>query len=114
MSSEKKLSPLAKAIGISVVAGLTAMPVANAASNPFALSDLEAGYKVAAEGKCGEGKCGGDKKSKKEGKCGGDKKSMKEGKCGEGKKSGKEGKCGGDKKSKKEGSCGEGKCGGKK
>ena len=85
MSSEKKLSPLAKAIGISVVAGLTAMPVANAASNPFALSDLEAGYKVAAEGKCGEGK-----------------------------KSGKEGKCGGDKKSKKEGSCGEGKCGGKK
>ncbi|MBE9515342.1 MAG: hypothetical protein IME93_00040 [Proteobacteria bacterium] len=109
MSSEKKLSPLAKAIGISIVAGLTAMPVANAASNPFAMSDLEAGYKVAAEGKCGGMKS--DKKS--EGKCGGDKKSMKEGKCGEGKKK-SEGKCGGDKKSMKEGKCGEGKCGGKK
>ena len=34
------------------------------------------------EGKCGEGKCGGDKGA--EGKCGGDK-AEKEGKCGEGK-----------------------------
>lgn len=108
MSFEKKLSPLAKAIGITVVAGLTAMPVANAASNPFALSDLSAGYKVAEEGKCGGMKSG------KEGKCGGDKKSKAEGKCGGDKKSGKEGKCGGDKKTKKDGSCGEGKCGGKK
>lgn len=76
--------------------------------------------------KCGEGKCGGDKKkedkkvNKKdkkemkcgEGKCGGDKKKVdkkdkKENKCGEG-------KCGGDKKKtdKKENKCGEGKCGG--
>jgi uncharacterized low-complexity protein len=39
------------------------------------------------EGKCGEGKCGGDKKDGKEGKCG-------EGKCGGDKKEGKEGKCG--------------------
>jgi uncharacterized low-complexity protein len=42
--------------------------------------------------KCGEGKCGGDKKDEAmkcgEGKCGKDKKTMK---CGEG-------KCGGDKK----------------
>ena len=38
--------------------------------------------KMKAEGKCGEGKCGGDKGA--EGKCGGDK-AEKEGKCGEGK-----------------------------
>ncbi len=38
--------------------------------------------KAAHEGKCGEGKCGGDKGA--EGKCGGDKKPT-EGKCGEGK-----------------------------
>jgi uncharacterized low-complexity protein len=31
--------------------------------------------KAKKEGKCGEGKCGGDAKGKKEGKCG-------EGKCG--------------------------------
>ena len=65
----------------------------------------------AKEGKCGEGKCGGDKAGKAkegkcgEGKCGGDK-AKKEGKCGEG-------KCGGA-KTKKEGKCGEGKCGGAK
>ena len=61
--------------------------------SPFAMQDLGAGYMVAdshVEGKCGEGKCGGNK-AKKEGKCG-------------------EGKCGGD-KAKKEGKCGEGKCG---
>ena len=58
---------------------------------------LDGGYMLFAkaltnEGKCGEGKCGGDAKGKKEGKCG-------------------EGKCGGDKKAGKEGKCGEGKCG---
>ena len=88
-------------------------PVSQAAENPFGMSDLAAEQVQLADkdGKCGEGKCGGDKKAKcGEGKCGGDK----EGKCGEGKcggdKEGKcgEGKCGGDKKAK----CGEGKCGG--
>ncbi len=79
-----------------------------ATENPFGMSDLDQGAQLVMssnkEGKCGEGKCGGDKK--KEGKCG-------EGKCGgDSKKSGKcgEGKCGGD--SKKSGKCGEGKCGG--
>jgi len=64
-----------------------------AAENPFGLSDLNQGAHLSMssepEGKCGEAKCGGDKK--------------KEAKCGEG-------KCGGDKK--KESKCGEGKCGG--
>jgi len=65
----------------------------HAAENPFGVSDLGQGSKLAMsskpEGKCGEGKCGADKK--------------KDGKCGEG-------KCGADKK--KESKCGEGKCGG--
>ena len=61
MSENKKLTPLAKAIGVSVVAGLASMSAANAAANPFAMTDLGTGYKVAAQGNCGEGKCGGKK-----------------------------------------------------
>ena len=79
--------------------------------SPFAMQSLSSGYMVAEnhEGKCGEGKCGADKKASTEGKCGegkcgGDKKASTEGKCGEG-------KCGGDKKASTEGKCGEGKCG---
>ncbi len=76
--------------------------------NPFSATTLSSGYLVASndkmpEGKCGEGKCGGDMKEKAEKKM--------EGKCGEG-------KCGGDMKEKAEkkmeGKCGEGKCGGDK
>ncbi|MBT8121256.1 MAG: hypothetical protein KJO10_01875, partial [Gammaproteobacteria bacterium] len=101
------------AMGAAFVTSLATSPVANAAENPFAMSELGSGYMVAdshMEGKCGEGKCGGDK-AKKEGKCGGDKDRG----CSEEAKAAKEGKCGGDKaKSMKEGKCGEGKCGGNK
>ena len=92
MSNKSTLKPLAAALGAAFVTSLATTPVANAAENPFAMSELSGGYMVAGghmkEGKCGEGKCG-------EGKCGGDKagaeaKPMKEGKCGEG-------KCGGTK-----------------
>ena len=70
------------------------MTYANITSASDILAEVNAETpKTMAEGKCGEGKCGGDK-AKKEGKCG-------------------EGKCGGD-KAKKEGKCGEGKCGGGK
>ena len=112
MSQKAIKNPLAIALGAAFVTSLAGTPVANAADNPFAMSELSSGYVVAemAEGKCGEGKCGGDK-AKAEGKCGGD-------------KAGAEGKCGGDKaetmategadKAKKEGKCGEGKCGGSK
>jgi len=68
--------------------------------SPFVSKDLGAGYMVVAEGKCGEGKCGGKTEEKAE---------KTEGKCGEG-------KCGGkteEKAEKIEGKCGEGKCGGK-
>ena len=101
MSQNSTKKPLAIALGAAFVTSLAATPVANAAENPFAMSELTSGYMVAemAEGKCGEGKCGGDK-AKAEGKCG-------EGKCG-GDKAGAEGKAMG------EGKCGEGKCGGDK
>lgn len=87
-------------------------PLASADVNPFSAQPLSSGYDLAnfakdTEGKCGEGKCGGDKADSEgkcgEGKCGGGK-SDAEGKCGEG-------KCGGD-KADSEGKCGEGKCGG--
>lgn len=65
--------------------------LAVASDNPFSATQLDSGYqqteagKKAQEGKCGEGKCGGENRKAKEGKCGGDKKKSKEGKCGEGK-----------------------------
>ncbi len=106
MSRKSTLAPVAAALAC---AGLAVTATAQAAENPFGMTDLGAGYMVAdhneghgkmmKEGKCGEGKCG-------EGKCGGmSSKDMKEGKCGEGMK--KEGD-----KAMKEGKCGEGKCGG--
>ncbi len=115
MSKQTHMKPLAIALGTAFAASLAGTNVANAAENPFSMTELSSGYQVAGkEGKCGEGKCG-------EGKCGGEK-AGKEGKCGEGKccaqgKAQKEGKCGEGKcggKAGKEGKCGEGKCGGAK
>jgi uncharacterized low-complexity protein len=114
------MKPLSIALGAAFVASLAGTSIANAAENPFSMTELSSGYMVAdsQEGKCGEGmkdkegmkgkegKCGEGMKDK-EGKCGGEKKEAKEGKCGEG-------KCGGEKKEAKEGKCGEGKCGGEK
>jgi uncharacterized low-complexity protein len=104
------IKPVAAAVGVAFVSSLAISATAHADENPFAMSDLDTGYMLAAhhgkgeEGKCGEGKCGeghGDDDKGEEGKCG-------EGKCGEGHgddDKGEEGKCG-------EGKCGEGKCGG--
>ena len=108
MSDKSIKKPLAIAVGAAFVTTLASASVANAAENPFAMSELSGGYMVAeaAEGKCGagmktaeEGKCGGEKKTAEEGKCGGEKKTAEEGKCGEG-------KCGGEKKTAEEGKCG--------
>ena len=115
MSQKSTLKPLAVAVSAAFVTSLASTPIANAAENPFAMSELSGGYMVAdshMEGKCGEGKCGAEKKAGKEGKCG-------EGKCGAEKKAGAEGKCGegkcgAEKKTDKEGKCGEGKCGANK
>ena len=105
MSNKTTLKPLAVAMGAAFVTSLAGTGVANAADNPFAMSDLSSGYMVAEskgmEGKCGEGKCG-EKMKMHEGKCGEKTKPM-EGKCGE--KTKMEGKCG--EKSKMEGKCGE-------
>jgi len=119
MSQESTKKPLSIALGAAFATSLAAAPVANAADNPFAMSELSSGYMVAdshMEGKCGEGKCGAGKagamategtdKVMKEGQCGGAK-MMKEGQCG-GEKAGamategtdkmmKEGKCGANK-----------------
>ena len=96
MANNTSVKPIVAAVGAAFIAGMASAPLATAAENPFAASELSSGYsQQLAEGKCGEGKCGGDKAAKAEGKCG-------------------EGKCGGDKAEKTEGKCGEGKCGGKK
>ena len=91
--AKQHLKPLAAAVGAAFMATVALAPAASAAENPFQATELTAGYNLADghEGKCGEGKCGGEKSSS-------------EGKCGEG-------KCGGEKAT-KEGKCGEGKCGG--
>lgn len=88
----------------SLLAAATFCSAAQAADNPFAAKQLSAGYQLAQadkkmDGKCGEAKCGADRKGGMEKK--------KDGKCGEA-------KCGADKKGadkKKDGKCGEAKCG---
>lgn len=126
MSEKKIVKPVAMAVGAALAGSFALAGTVNAdtADSPFAMSSLEAGYMLGAEGSCGgdkedkgkegscgEGSCGGSKEDKKggEGSCG-------EGSCGGSKDDGKgkEGSCGGDKEDKKggEGSCGEGSCGG--
>lgn len=100
----KHSKTLSLAVG-AAFAAVALTPAAFAAGNPFAMQKLDSGYQLAAadadkkaDGKCGEGKCGADKKAdmkKKDGKCG-------EGKCGAGMKA---------ESKKKDGKCGEGKCG---
>jgi uncharacterized low-complexity protein len=116
--------PLTAIFGAAFVAAMAQIPATQAAENPFATTELQGGYKVAAhhgEGKCGEGmksasegKCGEGMKKASEGKCGEGMKKASEGSCGEGHKSANEGKCGESKsmKTSGEGKCGEGKCGG--
>ncbi len=95
--SKNSLKPIAASIGAAFAGSMLMAGAANAAENPFGLTELNGGYTQVAEGH-GEGKCGA-------GKCGGDK-AEGEGKCGAG-------KCGGE-KAEGEGKCGAGKCGGDK
>ena len=80
MTQKSSMKPLVFALGAAFATTLSSASIANAADNPFAMTEISGGYMVAAaaEGKCGEGKCG-------EGKSGGEKKAASEGKCGEGK-----------------------------
>ncbi|RLA26226.1 MAG: hypothetical protein DRQ62_00215 [Gammaproteobacteria bacterium] len=115
-----KKSPLAIAVGTSLFSGLAATGVnaesiSNNDSNPFAMTELSAGYmqlaqadkekkgtKKMKDGACGEGMCGanmmpeGALEKTSEGKCAGNKPTANEKK--------------GDMKG-MEGKCGEGKCG---
>ena len=100
MATSKKTS-IALAAGAALTAGLAFSPLASADANPFASAELSSGYMQLAEhhgeeGKCGEAKCGEERKKDGEGKCG-------------------EAKCGGEMKDDMkdaEGKCGEAKCGG--
>jgi uncharacterized low-complexity protein len=112
MASTSNKTTIALAATAALTAGIALTPMtASADANPFATTELSSGYMQLAEGKCGEAKCGADKKAEHEAKCGekmGEK--MKEGKCGEA-------KCGADKKAAEkmeEGKCGEAKCGANK
>ncbi len=102
MAKSPELKTLAAAIGTTFALTLAISPIANAAGNPFGITQFQSGYMVAGE----EGKCGGEKAATEkdaEGKCGGDKAT---------KEKGAEGKCGGEKAAEDKGA--EGKCGGAK
>jgi uncharacterized low-complexity protein len=64
-----KKTLIAAAVGTAFVAGMTAVPLASAADNPFAMQSLDRGYMVAQAGKTAEGKCGAMNKAT-ENKCG--------------------------------------------
>ena len=77
-SSNNTRNAIRAAFGIAFVSSSMAAPLSAAPENPFVANELGSGYQLAsnaAEGKCGEGKCGGDAEKSAEGKCG-------EGKCG--------------------------------
>ena len=113
MSNKTFVKPLSVALGAAFITSLAGTTVANAADNPFGMTQLSSGYMVA---ESEEGKCGG-MKTKEEGKCGegkcGAKREAHEGKCGAEMKP-SEGKCGGAKKMDEGKKMEEGKCGGSK
>ena len=102
MSKKSTIKPVAAALGTAFALTLAAAPAANASSNPFGMTDLNAGYSIAMGDKPSEGKCSADKKA--ESKCGAEKKKA-EAKCSAAKKA--EGTCSAEKKA-------EGKCAGSK
>jgi uncharacterized low-complexity protein len=93
----KKQNLVSLAIG-TAFAAVALAPAAHAAGNPFGATQLEAGYQLAQadtkmkDGKCGEAKCGADKKAPRQ--SGADKKKTPLW-CGQ---ESKRSKCGADKK----------------
>lgn len=88
MQKKSDIKSVAAALGAGFAVSLSAVGVAQASDNPFAVTQFESGYMVAAEGGCGAASEtpaadtaaeGGDKAA--EGSCGGGSKSA-EGKCG--------------------------------
>ena len=84
MVKNSELKTVAALLGTTFAVTLAIAPIANAAENPFGITQFQSGYMVAGE----EGKCGGEKAAGKkdaEGKCGGEKATGEkgaEGKCG--------------------------------
>ena len=80
-TSRSKMNSLSAMFGSAMLAASSLAGATIDSDQLFAAVELEGGYLLAAkadtEGKCGEGKCGGDAKGEAEGKCG-------EGKCGAG------------------------------
>jgi uncharacterized low-complexity protein len=101
MNSKSKLKPVALAVGAAFATTLAMSPVANAVENPFAMTQLHAGYKLA-DNKA-EGNCGANKAKAKEANCGANKakqEKAKEANCGANKakqEKAKEGNCGANK-----------------
>ena len=106
MTRNNNIKTLSLATGAALALSVIGNSAMAAQTNPFGMTELSQGYTLtaAAEGKCGQAKCGGNAKSS-EAKCGGDKKES-EAKCGGNKSA--ESKCGGKAKSS------EAKCGGNK
>jgi uncharacterized low-complexity protein len=98
MSNKSKLKPVALAVGAAFATTLAIAPAASASTNPFAMNQLDSGYKVAADN---EGNCGANKaKQTKEANCGANKakQKAKESNCGANKKDkAKEANCGANK-----------------
>lgn len=78
MKSTRKLSLATATLGAAAIAAGSLSPLASAATNPFGVQKLDAGYQLAqadttkAGDKKKDASCGSDKK--KDGSCGGDKK----------------------------------------
>ncbi|MEX0708878.1 MAG: hypothetical protein WD078_13015, partial [Woeseia sp.] len=78
MSDKKLAKPVALAVGAALAGSFafSSMASADTGASPFAMTSLSSGYMLGAgisgdkkgEGKCGEGKCGGEKEG--EGSCG--------------------------------------------
>ena len=67
MVKSPELQAVAALLGTTFAVTLAIAPIANAAENPFGITQFQSGYMVAGE----EGRCGGDKGA--EGQCGGEK-----------------------------------------
>lgn len=70
-----KAAMFSAAVGGAFAASMGAVPLADAADNPFAMQPLDKGYMVAEAGKMGSGKCGA-------GKCGAAMRKHAEATCG--------------------------------
>lgn len=54
MANNTSVKPIVAAVGAAFIAGMATAPLATAAENPFAASELSSGYsQQLAEGKCG-------------------------------------------------------------